>query len=127
MTVNKILSILEESNNIAVIAHILPDGDTIGSCLALADVLSAAGKSVTLFCQDTPPENLHFLHGLENFKQNINGYIEYDVAIAVDCSDKERMGTCSEVFDNSKQTINIDHHVSNTLYANVNWVDVEAA
>jgi phosphoesterase RecJ-like protein len=127
MTINKLLPILEESKSIAVIAHIHPDGDTIGSCLALADMLKKAGKSVTLYCQDTPPANLHFLQGLDEFQQKDSSNSVYDVAIAVDCSDKERMGTCSEVFDSSFQTINIDHHVSNTFYAGINWVDPNAA
>lgn len=127
MITNTILPILDEAKNIAVIAHIHPDGDTIGSCLALADVLKKAGKSVTLYCQDTPPASLHFLHGLEEFQQNSNFNGLYDTAIAVDCSDKERMGAFSEVFDKSLQTINIDHHISNTLYAGVNWVDPKAA
>jgi phosphoesterase RecJ-like protein len=127
MTVDAILPILKESSKIAVIAHMQPDGDTIGSCLALADSLRAAGKSAALFCQDTPPATLRFLQGLEDFKQQDNSGGGFDLAVAVDCSDRERMGSCSSVFDNSRQTMNIDHHISNTKYAGINYVDPKAA
>ena len=127
MTIDAVLPLMRKAGRIAVIAHILPDGDTVGSCLALADALRAGGKSVSLFCQDLPPATLHFLHGLADFKREDNGGVPFDLAIAVDCSDKERMGACSAVFDNSRQTMNIDHHISNTFYAGVNYVDPRAA
>jgi phosphoesterase RecJ-like protein len=126
MTIDALLPFLKESNSIAVIAHIQPDGDTIGSCLALADALKSMGKSVSLFCQDDLPATLHFLAGLEAFTK-CSSAESFDLAVAVDCSDRERMGTCAAVFDNSRQTMNIDHHVSNTNYADINYVDSKSA
>jgi phosphoesterase RecJ-like protein len=51
----------------------------------------------------------------------------YDLSIAVDCSDEDRMGNCYAVFKAGKHTINIDHHISNTLFADINLVDTNAA
>ena len=127
MTIDTILSLLKEPVRIAVIAHILPDGDTIGSCLALADMLRAEGKSVSLFCQDTPSATLGFLYGLTDFKGEERIGQPYDLAIAVDCSDMERMGICSAAFRNSRHTMNLDHHPGNTYFAQANYVDPKAS
>ena len=127
MTIDTILSLLKEPVRIAVIAHILPDGDTIGSCLALADMLRAEGKSVSLFCQDTPSATLGFLYGLTDFKGEERIGQPYDLAIAVDCSDMERMGICSATFHNSRHTMNIDHHPGNACFAEANYVDPKAS
>ncbi len=126
MTINSALLQLRQSKNIAVIAHIQPDGDAIGSCLALADILETADKNVTLYCQDRVPANLEFLHGHSKFQDSAENGM-FDLSIAVDCSDRDRMGTCFAVFQSGTNTLNIDHHVSNTLYADINLVDTVAA
>ncbi|HHY81068.1 MAG TPA: bifunctional oligoribonuclease/PAP phosphatase NrnA [Clostridiales bacterium] len=127
MTIKDVHLYLRQSERIALIAHIQPDGDTIGSCLALADILKAEGKSVDLYCQDNVPEALKFLQDSDQFLHCTGNEDAYDLAIAVDCSDKERMGTCSSVFDAGRHSINIDHHISNTMYAELNLVDTNAA
>ncbi len=127
MTIDTILSLLKEPVRIAVIAHVLPDGDTIGSCLALADMLRTDGKSVSLFCQDAPSATLGFLHGLTDFKREERMGQPFDLAIAVDCSDRERMGICSAAFRNSRNTMNIDHHPGNAYFAQANYVDPNAS
>lgn len=127
MTIDDIVVHLKQAERIALIAHIQPDGDTIGSCLALADILCFEGKKVDLYCQDNVPGTLKFLHGSDRFINTLDNEVVYDLAIAVDCSDKDRMGTCCSVFNSSKNTINIDHHVSNTMYADMNLVYPNAA
>ena len=57
MKINTVLRQLEQSQNIALITHIQPDGDAIGSCLALAYFLETADKTVTLYCQDRIPRH----------------------------------------------------------------------
>jgi phosphoesterase RecJ-like protein len=127
MLIESILPIIRQSNKIAIIAHIQPDGDAIGSCLALATTLSDMGKSVDLYCQDDVPASLHFLKGTELFQASHEAGKKFDLSIAVDCSDEERMGTFAELFRASTLTINIDHHISNTLFAETNLVDPKAA
>ena len=70
---------------------------------------------------------LEFLHGHNKFKNSVEEIAEYDLSIAVDCSDEDRMGNCNIVFRSGKHTMNIDHHISNTLFADVNLVDTRAA
>lgn len=127
MIIKAALQQLKQSEKIAIIAHVQPDGDAVGSSLALANILETAGKNVTLYCQDKVPALLEFLHGRKKFQNSVESGAQFDLSIAVDCSDEERMGTCSAVFRAGKNTMNIDHHISNTFYADVNLVDITAA
>lgn len=127
MSIESILPVLQQSKQIAVFTHIQPDGDAIGSCLALASVLYDMGISVDLYCQDEVPASLHFLQGIEHFQNKYNGDRQYDLSVAIDCSDEERMGLFSDIYPAGAHTINIDHHISNTLYAKTNLVDPRAA
>jgi phosphoesterase RecJ-like protein len=127
MIIDIVLREFIQAEHIAIITHIQPDGDAVGSCLALAEILKEIGKDADLFCQDRIPASLSFLAGTDQFKRETAGRMSYDLAIAVDCSDKERMGACAAVFDNAGNTINIDHHISNVFFANINLVDSNAA
>lgn len=125
---NIIKKLMQENKNIALIGHIMPDGDTIGSCLALGYALESQGKDVSLFCQDEIPDNLCFLKGCKKFQSEIVSYnTPFDLIITLDCSDPERLGVFQTLLESSSQTINIDHHVSNTEFALVNWVEPTAA
>ena len=127
MIINEVIRQIQQAENIALITHVQPDGDAIGSCLALANFLDTLGKKVTLYCQDKVPPVLEFLRGHNRFIDSMKDNAVYDLSIAVDCSDEGRMGTCKPAFVAGKVTINIDHHVSNTFYADINLVDTSAA
>jgi len=119
---------INNSTNIALIAHIMPDGDTLGSCVALKRVLEIIGKKVDSYCQDPIPDVYNFLEGTREFKIPDEHVIQYDLVISVDCSDKDRLGyLCSVLFDKAVKTMNIDHHISNTMYADINIVDSNAS
>ena len=123
-----IREILTENKKIALVGHIMPDGDTTGSCLALGYALESMGKDVYLFCQDAIPYNLCFLDGSEKFhRELLPKNVGFDVVIALDCSDPERMGEFQCLLELGGRTINIDHHISNTNFAHINWVSTEAA
>ena len=64
-----VIEILKKGRQFAIVAHVMPDGDTIGSCLALMGVLKENGKYVDLYCQDNPPDNLKFLQGIHEFRK----------------------------------------------------------
>jgi len=124
---NDIVQLITESSSIALITHVNPDGDAIGSTIALMHALDKIGKLVDVYCQDLVPSRLNFLTGVKRIKRPDQSTKNYDLAIALDCSDPERMGTCISIMGRAKRTANIDHHVSNTSYANINVVDEEAA
>ncbi len=128
-----VVEALKLGKRFAVIAHISPDGDTIGSCLALANFLMDHGKAVELYCHDAPPENLAFLQGIKNFiRPSGNDGSQahsacYDAVVCLDCSDQDRLGDAAYLLKQTSCTINIDHHASNTMYADINFVEPKAS
>lgn len=130
MDYSGVLSAVESHSSIALISHIMPDGDTIGSALALSMHLRAVGKETALFCEQPVPVAYRFLSQWESFRRPDSWNAEkerYPLVIAIDCSDLERMGACRPIYDGAEVTVNIDHHISNQRYAQVNLVDDTAA
>jgi len=117
--------ILESNVPITIISHVSPDGDTIGSAIALKRLSNKLGKEAFLLCEDKPPKLFSFLSDADSFVQEIK--YKPETTIAVDCSDIERMGALSKFFLESKNRICIDHHVSNTYFADINIVTPDAA
>lgn len=106
---------LLKADTIALISHISPDGDTIGSTLALRLALMQLGKSVRVFCQDKVPDNLMMLSGADAY-QNENGLADedrFDLCCSVDVSAAHRMGRCACVMDRADVRCVIDHHGTN--------------
>lgn len=127
MIPREIITVLTEGKNYALLIHTSPDGDAIGSSLALAHTLVSSGKKVELFCQDTMPDSYEFLDGIKLFKRNLQPEDWYDVAVMIDCSDLDRLGSLSGITKCSAKTLNIDHHITNSYFADVNFVDIKAA
>lgn len=115
---------IQQAQRILLVSHVGPDGDAIGSLLGLGLLLKAQGKAVTLACEDPVPESYRFLPGSEQVTRQIAG--PYDLVISLDCSDRYRMGDVVPETLASSPLINIDHHVTNTLFGTVNWVDASA-
>lgn len=127
-----VIEVLKRGKRFAIVAHISPDGDAIGSCLALANFLWDHGKTVDLYCHDVPPENLAFLQGIQNFiKPGEKGETQmdftYDAVVCLDCSDEGRLGDAAYLLKQTSCTINIDHHATNTMYADINVVEPGAS
>ncbi len=109
------------ARRILLVTHVAPDGDAIGSLLAMGWLLRAQGKSLTLACEDPVPDVYTYLPGSELVVRQVSG--PFDLVISLDCSDRRRMG---EVFDEGLAAlplVNIDHHITNTNYGTLNWVD----
>ena len=120
-TVERILETLKDAHRICVVGHIRPDGDCIGSQLGLALALENAGKDVTVWNQDVVPDKLRFLDPEKRVKKPQAGQT-FDVVVATDCASFERLGRVGEHIGQRGTFINIDHHASNTRYADINWV-----
>lgn len=120
MTLDEILVEIKRAESIAILTHESPDGDAIGSSLAMKKILEKIGKKADVIIPEVPR--------LYNFLPNINevkkeSIVEqYDLAIAVDCADLKRL-SAREYFENSKKTISIDHHGSNKMFADLNFVN----
>ncbi len=112
------IQILKQSNNLLVLGHVNPDGDTIGSGLALTLGLKALGKSAVFAIDGEVPEKLLFLLGREKVCQFYDyPRHRYDCVVAVDVSDPARLGRFSQVFEDADSTLVIDHHMSNRGFA----------
>ena len=122
----KAKSLVDNARHIAIICHISPDGDTLGSGLALYNSLKMYGKIPYIFCNGEPSDSLKASLPLSD-RLNSVSRDAYDLAIAVDAADRERLGTCCEIFRRSKRTLVIDHHVSNKGFASVNVIVPSAA
>ena len=120
-TVEQILEKLKQAKTVCIVGHIRPDGDCIGSQLGLALALENAGKEVTLWNEDVVPDKLRFLDPEKRFRKPSGGR-DFDVVVATDCAAYERLGRCAEHIQTRRCFINIDHHASNTKYADLNWV-----
>src|SRR5262245_56920542 len=119
--VKKIVEAIRHSDTICVVGHVRPDGDCIGSQLGLGLALQDAGKKVTVWNEDEMPGKLAFLDR-EHLLQQPKPGRKFDCVIATDCASYERLGKVKECLGNRKVFINIDHHTSNTRYADLNWV-----
>lgn len=120
-TVQKIIEAIRQSRTICIVGHVRPDGDCIGSQLGLALALKADGKDVTCWNEHPVPDKLAFLDAQKMFELPKHGRT-FDCVIATDCASFERLGKASECIRARKVFINIDHHASNTRYADINWV-----
>jgi len=100
------------------------EGDAIGSMLALAELLKAAGKKVILLPPENIPDLYKFLPDAPKVKtkKKLNG-IRYDVACLTDCTDLNRLGKVKSGIYLTRPIINIDHHISNTNFGSINWVE----
>ncbi len=124
----KMLSALQNANSILLCTHIAPDGDALGSLLAMGIALQGMGKQVCMACTDAVPEKYHFLpcwdqivgpSDLENRA--------FDAALALDIASEARLGDCEDAFFATPVTMQIDHHGTNPGYAQHNEVDGQAS
>ncbi|MGD9056642.1 MAG: bifunctional oligoribonuclease/PAP phosphatase NrnA [Desulfobacterales bacterium] len=122
----QILQHIKNSHRILVTSHAEPDGDCLGSLVALGLALSKLDKTITLFNSSPIPAVYRFLPGVERILRQITEAKEYDLAIILDCGDIVRVGEDSSVVDQIPIVINIDHHVSNTGFGDVQLIDTDA-
>lgn len=119
--VQRILELIRPARCIQLVTHVAPDGDAIGALLGLGWLLRAQGKDVCLTCEDPVPDTYAWLPGSSEVVQGGAG--SCDLVISLDCSDPRRMGDAYGKSSSHLPLINIDHHVTNTRFGAVNWVD----
>jgi len=119
--VRRIIDSIRDARTFCVVGHIRPDGDCIGSQLGLALALKNEGKRVCCWNEDVVPQKLRFLDAEKLFEKPHGGE-KFDCVIATDCASFERLGKAGLHIQDRQLFINIDHHESNTRYADINWV-----
>jgi phosphoesterase RecJ-like protein len=119
--IDRILEGIRGSETICVVGHVRPDGDCVGSQLGLSLALLNEGKKVWCWNQDGLPQKLAFLDS-KHLMQPPEPGRHFDCVIATDSASLERLGSVGECIKERKLFINIDHHKSNTRFADINWV-----
>lgn len=114
---------LRESKNPLILAHVRPDGDAVGSVTAMGLALKKLNKNPQMVFSDGLPKNFRFLTGSETISTDVVS--DHDLVIALDCANAERLSAPKEVVE--RVHINIDHHVTNERYADINLVLPEYA
>ncbi len=125
----KIIKTINDSNNILIIGHKRPDGDSIGSCIAMYYTLKERGKNASILNGDAVPESFEFINKGNIIKNDCNEFIP-DLIIYLDSATEERVGdNVSRIIDNFGNTIciNIDHHPNNPKYCELNYIDSKAS
>lgn len=120
MTLDNIIEEIKKANTIVVLAHENPDGDAIGGVLAMGLALKSLGKNPDMIIREFP-RTYNFLPGADEIKQN-SDIQKYDLAISLDCADLRRL-VGKEYFEEARKTIVIDHHSTNSMYADINFVN----
>jgi len=128
MSIKKIISTIKKNKSFLVTSHINPEGDALGSEVSFFMLLKKLGKEAHIVNADlTPPEHA-FLPGIANIK-HLKGRLkdlDFDCFAILDSSDLRRCGEVAKLAE-GKPTINIDHHISNEMFAGANWVDAKAS
>ncbi len=117
---DNIIEVISKAKKIGIFTHISPDGDAIGSSLALCLGLKKLNKQVEVVA-DECSSCFNFLKGIDLIKREGSG--DYDLSIVLDCATKARLYDKNGSFDGSKVTIAIDHHISNNFFATYNYVE----
>jgi phosphoesterase RecJ-like protein len=122
--IEKVFELINNSQNICISGHKSPDGDCIGSVMALYRFLKRLGKSknLTVCIEGTIPFNYRqYVDEDVIIKEYDNK--KFDLLFILDCSDLERLGKFKDVYKNSKKSVCIDHHKTNKSYADINIID----
>ena len=129
----RVIGVLKDGRRFLLMTHEDPDADGLGSMLAFGKSLSDLGKEVALLIQKPLNPPLVLLKGTERMRvvSKRGGVSEsekdFDVVVALDCAEKERLGVCVSAWSGGGVTINIDHHETNTFFGQYNLVDANSS
>jgi len=118
-----IVSALSERNHFLILTHEDPDADGIGSMLALGRSLSAAGKEVTLLTQEPIHPPLRSLTGADQVVNELAPDSRFEIAVALDCAERTRLGRVGNQLKDHDLLINIDHHETNSAFGTLNLIE----
>ena len=127
MSIAAVKTAIKKNSKFLISSHINPEGDSIGSQIAMASLLKKLGKEAVILNESPTPHFLQFLPGAENILKEISVDLHFQAAIILDCPDLTRIGNISRYIEKDTVLINIDHHVSNINFGKYNWVDLEVS
>ena len=122
-----IISTLKKANRLLLVTHIHPDGDALGSQLALGDVLRSLGKEVCLFGEEPVSHLYDFLPGSSALTTMLPETDNFDCAVALDCGDRFRLGNEMDTILRVSPFVVIDHHAGHKEFGDLRWIDDKRA
>ena len=127
-TLNNIIQQIKSHKKCLVLSHQNPDGDTLGSMLALGEILQKSGHVVDHVMSDPVPEVYKFLPFTSFVRAPGDASLQknYDLAFSLDCGSLNRLASAKDLWLKTTMTINIDHHVSNERFGKINWIEPDA-
>ncbi len=121
----EMVAAIEKSRSFLVATHIYPDGDALGSLLAMGDILKRMGREVFLYTEEPVSHLYDFLPGSKALGGRLGDISRFDCAIALDCGDRFRLGSRVDRILTVKPALMIDHHAGHKLFGDLHWVDPE--
>ncbi|MCF7874551.1 MAG: DHH family phosphoesterase [Candidatus Omnitrophica bacterium] len=122
--IKKIVDLIKNNNSFFITAHMNLEGDALGSELALYLLLKKLNKKAIIYNNDPTPEIYKFLPSHKSIKNDFKKG-KFDIAFVLDCSDSSRAGKIENKLSAAAKVVNIDHHISNTHFGDINWVEAE--
>ena len=121
-------AMLEDVKTVAIIGHVRPDGDCVGSCLAAYNYLEEHHPAVeAVVYLEIPPSKFNYLRNFDRIVSDFSEDKEYDLCLCLDCSDTLRFGEALKFLTTAKKSLCVDHHVTNLKYAKENIVQDDAS
>lgn len=124
--IRKILQVIRENKKFFISAHVNLEGDALGSVMAMYLLLKKLKKQPFAFNHDPTPAAYSFLPFVKVIKNELKPG-NFDAALVLDCSDSFRAGKVKDHLGRARYIVNIDHHISNTYFGDINWVDPAAS
>lgn len=121
---SRLLELAEQAKTIAILGHVRPDGDCVGSCLAACNYLKGQypQKTVQVYLEQ-PDRKFGYLSLFDTISQTIDPELNYDLCICLDSGDEERLGEFARYLKGAKNSICLDHHITNKGYAQENVIE----
>jgi len=120
---DQIINQIKEADHILLASHSNPDGDAVSSLLALGLAIGKLGQKTTIYNASPIPAVYRFLPSVERIVRHIKKVNTYDVALILDCGNLPRIGDASSTVSQIPMVINIDHHISNTGFGDIQLID----
>lgn len=122
-----VIEAIKRHRSFLITAHVNLEGDSLGSQLAMKELLEAIGKRCVIVDNDPVPAHYKFLPRADEVSNKIDSKLQFDAAVVLDCPTLKRIGRVRSLLKDGKIIINIDHHISNERFGDVNWVHPNAS
>ena len=123
MSIKKVIDCIKKHEVFLITTHQDSEGDALGSEIAFYNLLKKLGKSAIIVNQDSVPQEYTWLSGsklIKSYRHDMK--LKFDILVMLDCSNKSRSGCVADLAISGQSLVNIDHHISNTKFGDINWV-----